>query len=186
MSNNGKFVIPIDATDWRDEVMHNEMVIEKEEDIVDAIAKGKQTAEVARAVIVNRELGHAPSDIIRPNRILLMTGAQADIADLFHSKTMAEFTARNGKTYAVPGFIGKGKQETPDADEKADGVELEASYVEIQSDDGIERNRHYLSKTVTGWIWNRFGQLKAAGADVRQAADELKAAVDEMVEKIEG
>lgn len=178
-----KYVIKIECGSWLDEYLHEEPKIETDDDIIELIRAGMDTGKVARLVVVARNEGTAPSDILPPNTVLYYAGARAEIAQKV-AQRYREIKLSNGKTFEVREFIGRPGRR-PDEDEDDDTVhadaEMEKSYVETFSDAGRERAIHYLLGVVPGHIFNRLSQLAANGNDVGGVAEQLQAKIDEMV-----
>lgn len=174
-------------TDWMHETLRDESIIESDQDIIHALAKGGSTAKVARAAIVSREMGKAPSDIVRPNKMLLNVGAQMDITQMMHNeKTIVKTSSGE---HPVSSYIGIVKEKEQPGDEDAPEEEeqpkkYEPSFVSIDSAEALERSIGYLERVVPGHIWNRLLVVHEAGGDVRNEADKVKQIIDDMVSRI--
>lgn len=164
-----KLEVRIDVTDWKDEVQQEEIIITDVSDVVTLLGEGKHTAKIARATIVNRELGNADDDIIRPNKILFQTGAIYDVSQIA-MRQREEFETKTGKTYKVRSLVGS----TGDEDD-------DRNYVKVDSLESIERAEKYLLTKVTGHITNRLRIIAYNEGDVRGVADELKSRIDSIV-----
>jgi len=182
-----KLIISDDYTDWLEEVIKAEMIIEKKDDIYKAIDEGKHTAQIARAVVVSRELKKMPFDIINCNKSLLNLGAQLGIISLAHQKKTQVETV-NGHVYDINAYVGKGQVTEGIIDEVVtegdnpvdDGPSYEASGTKL----ALERAVRYVVKVVPGHIWNHLLHIAKGHGDVRVVAEELKANIDRMVEQI--
>lgn len=173
-----------DISDWQDEAFRAEIIITNERDMLDALASGSHTAQVARAAIVSRELGKAPEDIMRPNKVLLTIGAMQDVISTAH-KVKIEVETSNGAVYEAPAFVGKGnKDEAPEETEEKDPEDTGPSFVAARSPLALERARRYMSNVVPGHVWNRLLLIHHNGGSVQAEAEELKAKIDEMVNRI--
>jgi hypothetical protein len=174
-----------DIGDWDEEAHRKELIPESKEDIVKAVRVGNSTAEIARATVVSRERGHAPLDIIRPIKMLIQVGAQLDIISIMHQQRITGKTEK-GKEYNIPEFVGvvaeklvAGEEDLPD-----DEQSHETSYVTSESAEGLQRAMDYLERVIPGHIRNRLYIIHHDGGDVRNEADKLKEAVDELVNEL--
>ena len=61
---------------------------------------------------------------------------------------------------------------------------FEASYISAQTAEALERAEQYLLKTVPGHAWHRLLTIYENGGDVAAAAEDLKAKIDDMVERL--
>ena len=173
-----------DITDWYKETMRDETIVESEQDVLGLLDKGEHSAKIARSAIVSRELGKAPDDILRPNKVLLTAGALNDISFMAKKVTL-EVEGKNGKTYDAPGYVGRiGRM--PDDDEPGEEPKEDKgpSYVRTQSTTGLNRAEAYLTTTIPTHVWNRLLVVKANGGDVRTSAELLIESIDQMVERL--
>jgi len=171
-----------DISDWLEETLRDESIIESDEDIIHAMENGLSTGKIARAVIVSREIGKAPSDIVRPNKMLINVGAQMDVIARAHGEKTAVKTSTG--EYPVSRFVGLVKEKDVLDEDEADIDQNEPSFVQIDSAQALERSVGYLERIVPGHIWNRLLVVHEAGGDVRNEADKLKQTIDEMVSRI--
>ena len=177
-----KLFIKEDITDWYEETMRNETIVENDNDIISLLDKGNHSAKIARSAIVSRELGKAPSDILRPNKVLLTAGALNDISYIVKKVTL-EVKGKGGKTYEAPGYVGRiGRM--PDEDEEKPNDEEEPSYVRTKSTIGLNRAEAYLTTTIPTHIWNRLLVVKANGGDVKECANQLIENIEQMVDRL--
>lgn len=187
-----KLYIREDISDWRDETFQDETIIEQEDDIFAALEQGISTPKIARAALVSRELGKAPADLIRSNKVLLNVGAMADVIAIAH-KPKVKVQTKNGE-YDAPAFVGKVatrqlEEEQVEGEPEIEETETEPddsgpSFVRLGDDLAGRRAQDYLDRIVPGHIWNRLLIIHSAGGDVRQAALEVKGKIDEMVGRI--
>lgn len=187
--DNG-FYLTIDFTKERDKTMHDESIVKSETDILELLDKGISSLDVASAAIVSREIGEAPEDIIRPNKALLLTGAQNDISQIIR-KVMVEVEGKNGNVYETSAFVGKlGRMPFINSDDSDDDDQEERelvgpSYVRVKSDLGLARAERRLANTIPGHIFECFKKLKVNDISVRQAADKLIDEIELMVGRLE-
>jgi hypothetical protein len=162
-------VIPI--PEWVEETQRDEAEITNREDIITALVKEKvNTGKVARWVIVNRELGLADDDILPGNKMLFYTGAREAVIEV------AQNERHEVKTEAGNKLEGRSLVYVQD---NGGG-----RYVRSNSKAGLKGAIHYLTHTLTGHIMPRLVTIAENKGDVRAYADELKAAIDEMVTAI--
>lgn len=180
-----KLYIKEDITDWRDETYKRESIIKNREDIVELGSSGLHTAVIARSAIVSREIGEAPEDILRPNKTLLIAGAQLDVSHVLTSEK-AEIETESGKKYSIQAFVGNVRERSEkDGDEEDEPREPGISYIPYDDPDALDRAIKYLQNIVPGHIFNRFKQIYASGGDVEAAAEQLKLRIDEFVLMLE-
>ena len=166
-----RLYVKADITDWRDEAFQLEYIPKDKEEILDGIEKGMHTAQVARAIIVSRELKEAPEDIINENKLLLLAGAMKSISEIVHS-VKTEIETVSGKTWNIPGFIGNPEDGEGD------------SYVPSDSYQGRERAEKYLKTVVVGHIRNRLALIFQTGGDAKESAMWLKLKIDSLVDEL--
>lgn len=184
-----KLFINEDISDWLEETMRDETIVESEQDVLELIDKGQHSAKIARSTIVSRELGKAPDDILRPNKVLITAGALHDISYMA-KKVILDVEGKNGKTFEAPAFVGRiGRipefKDEEEIEEEAEPVEDKGpSYVRTQSTMGLNRAESYLMNTVPTHIWNRLLVVKANGGDVRMNAELLIDNIEQMIERL--
>lgn len=169
MSQNGKLEIVFDITDWKHEAMANETIIGSQQAIIDLIDNGTPTGVVAKAAVVNRELGQANGDILPVNKMLFYAGAREAVAELVRKQKCAVVVG--DETYTMPAYQGRIR-----GDEDSN-----ASYEPSTTGTGMSTAIKYLQSVVPGHIWNRLLVIHENGGDVKAAADELKRGIDELV-----
>jgi hypothetical protein len=170
-----KKVIEIDYTDWFDKVTSEEEVVTEQESIIKALKAGERTGDLAIRTIVSREMGIAPKDIIRANKLLLYTGACADISA--HAKAAKyEVRVENGNVYEIAELVGNVGKREEDLDEE--------SYVLVTSGKALEWANIYLENTVPGHIRPRLLTIYENRGDVKEAGNKLKKSIDDMVNMI--
>jgi len=165
--------IPID--DWHDEALKTEMPITDKQTIIDLIEAGLHTAKVGRMAITWRELGEAPGDILRPNKVLLESAAQHNISQIVRAQKH-EVETKDGKIYYSRDYVGQ-------LSDDEDGYEQ--SYIHYTSRAAVERALTYLENAVPGHIWNRLITLYENGGDYKEAARSLIMTIDEMVGRLD-
>ncbi len=192
-----KNYLKIDVTDWAIEHDEIEPQISNEDDLIGlAIRPGMNTAKVARLAIISRERGNAPADILPANKPLLNSGGAVAISTKI-AQRHKEVQLKNGKTLTVREFVAPVRDE--DEGQATDDAQVanapsplpetlrhaqDATFVNVQSDEAKGRALDYLYKIVPGYIMGRLKIIAVNGGDVKAAADELKARIDEMVERL--
>lgn len=165
--------LKIDVTDWHEETKREEIEIKNDDDIYALLDKGEHTGKIGRAIIVNRELGNADENIIKPNKLILSSGAQLEVSRLAARKRH-EVETESGAKFQARSYVG----------EVQDGQDTDESYVTYTDDKAAERAKRYLTNMIPGYIWPRLLTLYEANENVQEVADELKSLIDEMVEKL--
>ena len=189
-----KLVLKIDCTDWADEYMTSEPDLSSEDAMVRAHQEGKlHIAQIGRFVIVARERGDAPDDIVLPNKMLLQLGANGNIADKFRARKR-RVTTESGQEIVVREMVAPVSElraRTGDGDDLA--LDLTASepdesnayvWVDCETTLALERAEKYLQRSVPGHIWPRLALIAVNDGDVAGAADLLHDKIDEMVAKL--
>lgn len=188
-----KATIQIDVTDWQEEFNRFEPDIKAQEDLFRCLTEnGFTTGQVAKLAIIARLVGIAPDDILAPCKVLLYGGARADVALRIGAQRRIVETP-SGKEYEVRAYVGipgrpKEFYGDDDDDEMAheiQGPETIPAYVDMDSEESLRRVERYLSNTLPGHIFGRFKIIMAANGDVETAAEDLKAKIDELVERLE-
>ena len=208
--DEGKLIIKTDITDWREEADELGFVPKNQKDMVDALAEGHTTAQVARASIVSRERGYADENILRPNKLLMQTGAMLQVGQAARNKRDVG-QLPNGKTVNAPAYVGRVVHTAPtipelgsDDEAQAQLFELEAlagggdsgnvpppdsdgpSYVDGGSYEAQRRAEQYLEDIVPGHIWDRLVIIARNGTaqDIETACVKLKYKINEMLDKL--
>jgi len=164
-----KLYVQEDITDWRDGVKEQGIEVINKEDILDLIDEGVSTSAIAQATVVGREEKKTPEDIIRGNKLLLLTGAMQDISGIVKDQ-WRKVVAPSGRAFNSNRYIGKALNE-----------EDEASYVDAQTVTGVSNAINYLENVIPGHIWNRLMNLIDAGEDIVPHAEKLKDRIDHYV-----
>lgn len=184
-----KNYLKIDVTDWTIEHDEIEPQLTGEDDLVSLVTRtGVSTAKAARLAIISREKGNAPADILPENKPLLNSGGAVAVASAI-TRRMKEIQLENGKTFSVREFVAPVREEeegqgVDDTQTPAAPSPLTESFVSVQSPEARTRALDYLYKIVPGYIMGRLKIIAVNGGDVRAAADEVKAKIDEMVERL--
>jgi len=176
----GKMEININVTDWQDEYMDAEPVLINERAAIETQQRdGIGPHKMGRLLVVGREMGQAPSEILPPCKSLLNIGAAYKWSQLLaERKTTA--TLSDGRELEVREFVADVRQDT----EEGEDPEPFAAPVRYDDPKAIERARDYLLNRVPGYVYGRLAIIAANGGDVAGAADGLKAAIDGMVARL--
>ena len=171
--------LKIGIGDWIEEAHRAEVEFHNEDEMLaDHVCEGRSPLQTGRMAIALRHLGMADDDVLPENKLLLNAGAAYAVSQAFAHRRRK--TTVEGKEYAVREYVGS----VPDDDED-DGVVVERSIVTSLSPEGAARARRYLARSVPGYIWGRLVLIAEQDADeVREAADALKASIDEMVARL--
>jgi hypothetical protein len=160
--------VQIDITDWQKD--SQKALITSEPDILNQIEAGRSTGQVAKSAVVSREVGKAPKDIMKPNKLLFLSGAMVDIAQKVAGKKH-KIQTESGK-YGCRDYVGSHKKDDDN------------DFVRSNTDNGLDRAIMYLKRVVPGYIFSRFLIIHENGGDVLQHAEDLKAVIDDMVERL--
>ena len=190
--------IEIDATDWQNQALGDESIMQNEDDIIKAIEDGRPTTRVARDLIVSQEIG-AMRRLTRPNKTMLNMAAAFEVAKIIKRKRVVIETP-NGNEYSSPAFIGRlGRQTIPPAEEMAGEsdesiaaaiasgtlvevmFEQEPSFVRSKTPAALDYATRYLRHWIPGTIKKKLLDVHGAGGDIREQAEALKAEIDKIV-----
>jgi hypothetical protein len=177
-------------------VLREEKDIQTEEDLVSLVLEDdKTTREAGLMGLAARAAGLSPEHILRSDYVLITSAAGKNVGDIIE-RFKEEVELANGRKVQVRTHLGKpgvnpGKQGESD-NQEASKQEIESvrdksnrsGYVRTKSDRGIKLALRYLHTHIPGQIWPRLAEIAVAGGDVRAAADELIAQIEEMVEKL--
>lgn len=182
-------VIEIPYRDWLEEYMRDEPDVSTEEKLIEAL-KCATSAKVARWAIVARERGDAPQNLLKPNKLLLYAGGQADIASKYAAQKR-RVQLENGREINVRAYVGpvpKEEEEQADFETTVEaGVVQDDNLflVEALSVQGCERALYYLRKVVPGHVWGRLEIVAINRGDVQGVAQELIGEIEKMVERLD-
>lgn len=166
--------ITIAINDWMEEYQKEHPDVSDEEAVLSLLLGADcSTAKAARLILVARELGQTQKDIVQPNKLLLQSGARADIAALY-KRARVTVTTDTGVELEVRAYVGK----------TADQEDADAEIVLAQSPEGLDRAVKYCVNTIPGHIYGRFKIIAANDGQLVKVAEELKASIDEMVERL--
>lgn len=203
-----EFTLKIPVGDWMREYVREEPDVSTEEKIIEMATRDKvPTSQIGRFVIVAREAGAAPDEIIPANRLLLNAAAAASVQQIIASRHR-ELELPNQRTVKVREFIGPVKEvytqvKADDIQpinelvvpmpvlEEGEAIELEeypinqtaieAGFVEVQSEAAQQRAIDYLLGRVPGYVYSRLAVIAVNGGDVAGIADRFKAEIDRIV-----
>lgn len=165
--------ITIPINDWFEEYQRDYADVASEGAIFDLLLGPFTTAKVARFVLVARALSRAPEDIIEPDKLLLQSGARAAIANMY-KRAKTTVTTDTGTELEIRAYVGKTSEEE----------DAEAELVSAQTQEGLDRAVRYCVKTIPGHIFGRFKIIAANNGDLVEVAEELKATINEMLERL--
>lgn len=177
-----KTALTIDIADWVEEYQQREPTIQGDNDIVRLTQQGMGTGQVARLTVVARANGLAPEGILKSDKLLLYSGARAEI-DVKHAARMRMATMPNGVQYQVREFVGAINTLDEEGEPVADN-EDDLFFVRSDSEDGLRRVRRYLFAVVPGHIFNRLKILAANDEDIDGVCDMLHDMIDQQRAKV--
>lgn len=183
-------IIKIPIGDWVDEYQQEEVNVATEEAIIEAQTKRDlNPLKLGRLVLVARERGDAPEDILPPNKSVLNGGAAVELSRMFaRRRTSVKIGEREYAMRELVAAVPEKEEPAQDGDgEQADEAVnvFGGAFVAAQSDEGLSRAEKYLLERVPGYIWGRLLVIAANGGEVGALADILKEKIDDMVGKLE-
>jgi len=169
--------IKIDATDWAEDYEKEEPKIKSKTDLIVA-RQQYHAADVAKYTLIARERGDAESDIVKPNKLLLLSGAVLDIAQYVASatRTIVIGEGDNARELDIREYIAPVKN--GDDEDSSD-----APIISTEGEQAVEFARRYLLKDVIGRVRGRLEIFAGNGESVREIAQEF---VDEVWRVVEG
>ena len=189
-----KKVLEIDYTDWYDDVMRSEETIQCKDDVFELITRGKQTSDIAKAAIVSREEGITVEEVIKPNKMLLLSGTMMNVAGIVKGRKH-EINTDSGKTYYVPEYIGKtGRRNGNKKAQQTQQVQVQDdddddqypdNYQKSVSEDGLRLAERYLTRIIPGHIFNHLLVVYENEGDIQKVTEQLKDSIDAMVARLE-
>lgn len=189
------FNIVIEVNDWKKEYDDFPHKIESFEDAVERqVSSSYSVQEMARMIVVGRELGDIEENIIPPNKCILATGASVAYSQKLVARKKNERTP-SGKKVRVREYVGQVNTVVERTDDE--GKPLPSEYVpankEEAKDAGFKRYdtpaasrraKTYLLNTVPSHIKSRLNIIAVNGGDVVEVAELLKQKIDEIVVRL--
>ncbi len=194
-------IIRIDASEWHQEYLDRELDVSTTQKLIDlATETDIATPELTRLVIVGRERGETDGEILPPNKNLLQSGGTHAL-NLMFARRVQEIKTASGKPFKVRELVAPVTEFSDDDSQIEDETQpARATFAAewglagehdvkaanphlalFDSHEAGDRALRYLLQRVPGYIWGRLCIIYASGGDVRAAADELKAKIDEMM-----
>jgi hypothetical protein len=172
--------IEIDYTDWYEQVITEEDFVRGDEDVIKLLEEGKSTREISINVIVSREEGIVGNEFIRPNKLLLLSGAQRDILEKIKNEKET-IEDENGNKHTVRKFIAMKK-----GTEKGNGLgdELPETYQETISPLGLKLAINDLLGRVFRDMKSDLEKIYVNGEDPRDALDELMKKIEDFMKTL--
>lgn len=152
--------IKIDVTDWNEDYQSKELDVSSENEIIKRAKEGVKPSEMGRHIVVAREKGLAPDNIIKPNKSILNIGAAYLVSQL-QTKFLKKKNLKNGKNITVRALT------CP-----TEGVQNQA-VVDSDTEDGCQNAINYLLNVIPGHIQGRLVIIAANGGDVEDYAEKL-------------
>lgn len=158
--------LKIDVSDWEEEFEHEGKPLETDEDVLAAAVRdGRSPAQLARFAIVGREKGKGPKDLIKPNKLLLQSGARTEITNII---------CRQRTNGTLPG----GQEVLIRQAYSTHGMESESArsmrpYALPGSKARAEVARHWLENVLPGHVRPRLVELALAGENPLEVAAEV-------------
>jgi hypothetical protein len=172
--------IEIDYTDWYEQVITEEDFVRGDEDVIKLLEEGKSTREISINVIVSREEGIVGNEFIRPNKLLLLSGAQRDILEKI-KKEVETIENENGDKHTVRKYIAMKK-----GTGKGNGLEdeLPETYQETISPLGLKLAINDLLGRVFRDMKSDLEKIYVNGEDPRDALDELMKKIEDFMKTL--
>ena len=167
--------LQIDISEWVDEANREEVAFKGIDDLLDQHVKQHWSPmKSGRLAIAARELNRAKGDILPENKLLVNSGAAVAVSQAF-SRQSQEVTI-NGRDWDVRSYV---------APIHEDGnVDYERTFVESDTQEAVDRAIMYLDRVVPGYVAGRLAIIAQNGGNVAEAANTLKANIDEIAEKL--
>jgi len=164
--------ILIDITDWYELIKRDESFIDSQDELIELVADGMDTKEAARIVLVSREEGVAPENVIRSNKSLLHAGTMKNISDIVKSLKRSVMKP-DGRLMDVQEFIGR-----------VDRQDENQSYLVVDDPRALKRATSYLLKMLPKHAASRLAVVMTNEGDVsgiiREMIEQLKAMEKEL------
>lgn len=165
--------ITIPINDWFQEYQGGYADVSSEEAIFDLLLGPFSTAKVARFILVARALGRTPEAIIECNKLLLLSGARAAVAQMY-KRAKITVTTEAGTDLEIRAFVGKTSEEDEDP-----------LLVTAQSQEGLDRAVRYCLNTISGHTFGRFKIIVINDPLLLvEVGKQMKANLDEMIERL--
>lgn len=189
--------LKIDITDWYERYQQEEPELKNDDDIIKLAMDGKHSAnEIGTLAIVARERGDADNDILLPNKLVLMTGAGAEVMSKL-ARRKRKVTLDSGKTISVRQFVGKvsihqNDDSGQDDSEQEFDLEIDGDlfsddfngFVDVQSQLALDRSLSYWNNHLPGYLRSTLNKIAVNGGDVETAAREMIDKINQFVEDL--
>ena len=164
--------VQIDIGDCVDEWAIDEMTFEGDKTVLGLVDVGISAARIARLILAARENGAAPEDLLRSNKLLLLTGARCDVAKKVEGCKIGKVREYIAK------HVGRSVGDAEDAEDE------EAGYAHTISIEGLRLAKSYVLNIVPGHIYNHLRIVATNEGDVKGIAEELVDGIRKIVERI--
>ncbi len=173
-------IINTDITDWGDDFNKKKPKVGSNDEVIARRLEGMHAAEIARHLIAGRKLKKVPSNIIKPDKILLMMGGSSEVIAKTQSKKKVELP--NGSEAKIREYV------APVTENEKNGDDNGTSNAIVKSSDkeAAGRAASYLRKVCSGRIYSRLAIIAKYGqpGDVKKFGKELKGIIDEIMVKL--
>ena len=165
--------LEIDITDWNKTYIEFEPDMSSEDNIIQRTKEGMKPSQAGRHVIVARQRGDTPDDIIQPDKITLNIGAATQISRMIASH-FEEVHLTNGKDIKIRSYVCSVK------DSEVDTV------VDFNTLPAYRNSVSYLLNTIPGHVYNRLAIIAShsSNGEVREYDDQLIMAINEVEDKL--
>ncbi|HSG61618.1 MAG TPA: hypothetical protein VLA24_09315 [Pseudomonadales bacterium] len=182
--------ISYDVSDWVDTYNASKDRPRNIDDAIDLMRESAiKSGELAALLIVGRELGEVTDASLPSNKMSNLTGMALHIARYRSRQRVTVKLGKNQHETTVPRYVATtttdedGEMKTYDSTVAA--LEPETTVVDYNTPVAAKRARTYLMTNVVGRIRDRLAVIAVTDpGGVQRVADELKAAIDEIVKEI--
>ncbi len=167
--------LEINITDWNEDYIEKEPDMSSGDEIIQRTKEGMKPSEAGRHIIVAREHGDAPNDIIQDNKYNVNLGAAVQVSRKI-AKHFDEVHLTNGKDIKIRSYV------CPVRDGEIDAV------VDFNTLPAYQNAVSYLLNTIPGHVYGRLAIIAShtSNGEVREYADQLIMAINEVVDKLSG
>ncbi len=167
--------LEIDITDWNETYTELEPNVSTEDEVIERTKGGMKPSQAGRHIIVARQRGDAPDDIIQSDKYTLNLGAATQVSRMI-AKHFDEVHLTNGKDIKIRSYV------CPVKDSEINAV------VDFDTLPAYQNAVSYLLNTIPGHVYNRLAIIAShsSNGEVREYADQLIVAINEVVDKLSG
>lgn len=171
-------IISYDVSDWKEEFDKSDNRPTSGDDAIDLMRESSvKTGELARDLIINRELGNVDDESLPSNKMANLMGMSVHLSGKI-SRQAVKARLQNKKEVRLPRFVAtteQGRKERPD----------EVTLVEYRDPKAVERAVEYLMNSLMGRVRERLEIVAASEpGKVKQVVSDLKKAIDKLAKEL--